>query len=407
MNPNRRAFIKTSAMAAAVGSIPVLAHPIPKHTYEIGAYYFPSWHPDPRMDAVHGKGWTEWRILQRGEPRFRGHQQPKIPLWGYEDESIPSVFEKKIDAAADNRLTYLIFDWYWYEGNPFLNAGLDQGYLGSSNNKRVKFCLMWANHDWINLFPAKLNAPRWMQYKGAVNRSQFDSVTNYIIENYFSHPSYFKIDNCPYLSVYELSHLVSGLGGISAAGEALQSFRRRTQAAGHKDLHLNAVKWGIQPAAGLLDEDMKPMLEETSCRSTTSYCWAHGPMPSTFPSYDYTDAMRLAVPYWTKASLDFSLPFYPNVSMGWDPSPRACQSDIFTQTEYPFTSVMTGNTPERFKLALEAAKKFVDSRGGAQRILNINAWNEWTEGSYLEPDTVNKMEYLNAVREVFSATSAQ
>ena len=87
--------------------------------------------------------------------------------------------------------------------------------------------------------------------------------------------------------------------------------------------------------------------------------------------------------------------------MGWDATPRTCQSDIFTNSEYPFMAVMTGNTPERFKAALQAAKQFVDRKGGTQRILNINAWNEWTEGSYLEPDTTYKMEYLKVVRDVF------
>ncbi len=404
MQTDRRNFLKTSAMAAVASGMPALSESTsPKHVYEVGAYYFPSWHVDPRNEAVHGKGWTEWNVLQRGLPRFPGHQQPKIPLWGYEDESIPAVFEKKIQAAADNKITYFIFDWYWYEGKPFLNAGLDQGYLQSSNNGRLKFCLMWANHDWINIFPAKLNAPKWMQYKGAVNREQFDGITNYIIEKYFSHPSYFKVDDCPYFSVFQLSHLVSALGGVTEAGKALESFRRRTQAAGYKDLHLNAIKSGISFKSAAQQADARQMLQDISCRSTTSYCWVQGPTPKSFPSYDYADAMQLAIPHWERAASDFPLPYYPNVSMGWDSTPRTCQSDIFTPSDYPFTAVMTGNTPERFKEALQAAKQFVDRKGGTQRILNINAWNEWTEGSYLEPGTTHTMEYLKAVRDVFSS----
>jgi len=404
MKTDRRAFLKASAMAAAASGVPALSQSAEsKHTYEVGAYYFPNWHVDPRNEQIHGKGWTEWRMLQRATPRFPGHRQPKVPLWGYEDESIPSVFEKKIQAAADHGVTYFIFDWYWYEQRPFLNAGLDQGYLGASNNGRVKFCLMWANHDWIDLYPSRLHAPEWMQYPGAVNRSQFDSVTNTIIEKYFTHPSYFKIDDCPYFSVYQLSHLVSALGGVAETAKALESFRRRTQAAGHKDLHLNAVKSGISSGVGSEQANVQQMLQDVSCRSTTSYCWATGPTPKSFPTYDYADAMQLAIPYWDKSASEFPLPYYPNVSMGWDSTPRTCQSDIFTQWQYPYTAVMTENTPERFKQALQAAKQFMDRRGGSQRIMNVNAWNEWTEGSYLEPDVEHKMDYLNAIRDVFSA----
>ena len=63
------------------------------------AWYFPNWHPDPRNDAWHGKGWTEWEVAKCARPRFPGHEQPRVPLWGYEDESDPAVMEKKIDAA--------------------------------------------------------------------------------------------------------------------------------------------------------------------------------------------------------------------------------------------------------------------------------------------------------------------
>jgi hypothetical protein len=63
--------------------------------------------------------------------------------------------------------------------------------------------------------------------------------------------------------------------------------------------------------------------------------------------------------------------------------------------------MMSGNTPAAFRRSLEAAKAFLDSRPGQPKICNLNAWNEWTEGSYLEPDTENGMAYLEAVRTVF------
>ena len=94
MDMNRRNFIKaTACMAAAV----IDAHGLATEPYEIGVYYFPDFHVDPRNEFMHGKGWTEWEILKRGEPKFAGHHQPKRPMWGMEDESEPSVFEKKIE----------------------------------------------------------------------------------------------------------------------------------------------------------------------------------------------------------------------------------------------------------------------------------------------------------------------
>src|SRR6266542_2310038 len=94
-----------------VSLLTAAARPQTPGRYQIGAYYFPDYHVDPRNEAAHGKGWTEWELVKRAEPRFPGHRQPRRPAWGYEDESDPRVFAKKIDTAADHSLTHFIFDW--------------------------------------------------------------------------------------------------------------------------------------------------------------------------------------------------------------------------------------------------------------------------------------------------------
>ena len=98
--------------------------------YKIAAYYFPNFHLDPRNEAWHGKGWTEWNLVRAAAPRFEGHVQPKVPAWGYEDESDPAVMAKKIGAAARSGLSAFLFDWYWYDNGPYLQragGGLSEG----------------------------------------------------------------------------------------------------------------------------------------------------------------------------------------------------------------------------------------------------------------------------------------
>jgi len=104
--------------------------------------------------------------------------------------------------------------------------------------------------------------------------------------------------------------------------------------------------------------------------------------------------------YWRRVHSEYSLPYYPNVTMGWDASPRTVQSDVHANVGYPFMGAIGGNTPEKFREALALTRRVMEGVGGP-RILNINAWNEWTEGSYLEPDTVNEMGYLQAIKDVF------
>ena len=88
-------------------------------------------------------------------------------------------------------------------------------------------------------------------------------------------------------------------------------------------------------------------------------------------------------------------------------TPRTVQSDRYdNRGPYPYSSILAGNTPEEFAWALEQARTFLDRVESNPPILTINAWNEWTEGSYLEPDTVNGMGYLEAIKQVFGAVPA-
>lgn len=372
--------------------------------YEIACYYFPNYHVDPRNEMVHGPGWTEWELVTRAEPRFAGHRQPRLPLWGIEDESDPSVMAKKIDVAADHGIDTFIFDWYFYNDGPFLERGLEQGFLGASNHQRMKFALMWANHDWVDIHPAQPTTMRRrpaLLYPGSVTRQTFDQIVELVIERYFKHPSYWLIDGCPYFSIYELHTLIQGLGGIEATKAALASFRSRVKGAGFPDLHLNDVAWDLPLLPGeTATKDPQQLLVNLGFDSLSSYVWIHHvPLPS-FPEMPYAQVMAEAISHWQKTRQYFSLPYYPNVTMGWDSSPRTVQSDRFLNLGYPFMPTLSGNTPAAFQQALHEVKRFLDEQP-APRIFTINAWNEWTEGSYLEPDTVDGMAYLEAIRSVF------
>ncbi|MFN8444533.1 MAG: glycoside hydrolase family 99-like domain-containing protein [Caldilineaceae bacterium] len=371
---------------------------------QVACYYFPNYHVDPRNERDHGAGWTEWELVRRAEPRFAGHQQPRVPIWGYEDESDPAVMAKKIAAAANHGIDAFLFDWYYYDDGPFLERGLEQGFFGAPNRDRLKFALMWANHNWVDIHPAKRSTAfqhAHLLYPGAVTSATFDAIVELVIERYFKHPCYWLIDGCPYFSIYELHTLIEGLGGVAATRDALAHFRARVKAAGFPDLHLNDVAWDLPLLPGeTAIADPQHILSELGFDSITSYVWIHHVPLSNFPETPYQQVMATAIQHWQTISAAFTLPYFPNVSMGWDSSPRTVQSDRFVDAGYPFMATLSGNTPAAFQQALAAVKQFLDARTGP-RIFTINAWNEWTEGSYLEPDTVHGMGYLEAIRAVF------
>ena len=88
----------------------------------VAAYYYPGTHPDPRWDKNKYPGFTEWDEIKAAKPRFPGHVQPKPPVWGYQNEAKPEVMAQKIDAAADYGVNAFIFDWYYYNDGPYLEA---------------------------------------------------------------------------------------------------------------------------------------------------------------------------------------------------------------------------------------------------------------------------------------------
>ena len=368
----------------------------------VASYYFPNYHPgDPRNDKYKGKGWSEWELVKAAKPRFAGEHQPNVPLWGYTDESDPKVMARKIGVAADNGINAFIFDWYYYDDGPFLQGCLDDGFLKATNVNRITFALMWANHDWFDLHPSKRGTPQKLLYPGKVTPEHFDQICDYVIQHYFLHPSYWRIDGKPYFSFYDLNKLLDDFNSVEATRAALDKFRAKTLAAGLPGLHLNAVVWGqpILPGEKTLVDPAK-LIRELGFDSVTSYVWIHH-VPLNEAQTDYNKVRDAYFHYWDQAEKKFGVPYFPNVSMGWDSSPRCNQTDKFGNFGYPFTNTIKDNTPENFRTALEMTKRRLLARKNGPRILNINCWNEWTEGSYLEPDTVNGMKYLEAVRDVF------
>ena len=367
----------------------------------VAAYYFPNYHEDNRNVAYHGKGWTEWELVKNAQPRFENHHQPNVPAWGYTDEADPVQMAQKIDAAADNGIDAFIFDWYMYEDGPFLDSAIDQGFLKAENCERIKFALMWANHDWVDIHPYRKGSQHKLLYPGEISRERYNEICNTLIEQYFSKPNYWKIEGKPYFSVYDINNFIRSFGSLEATKKAMDYMREKAVAAGFSGVHWNLVSWeqAILPSEKT-PVDNAEMVKLLGFNSVTSYVWIHHvQLPDTITDYNYVRDEYFK--YWDKATAKFKVPYYPNITMGWDPTPRCDLNSTWENVGYPFMNIIGNNTPTNFKTALQMAKEKLLSKPNGPRILNINCWNEWTEGSYLEPDTINGMKYLEAIRDVF------
>lgn len=367
---------------------------------QTAVYYFPNFHVDPRNEAVHGKGWTEWELMKHAGPRFPGHMQPKIPAWGYEDEADPAVMARKIDAAADHGFDAFIFDWYWYEG-PFLERALNEGFLEAPNRGRMKFALMWANHDWKNFHPGNRDTANYkITFPWTTRRDTIPYVWDYLIEHYLTQPNYWKINGKPYFSIYAISRFIAQMGGVEDAAEVLADFRARAKAAGLPGLHLNAVGLDMldrsPQSAARHDQVVKAGFD--SCTSYNCVCLSEKWMQE-FPRVDFQEMADDYIEVAKKTIRALPFPFYPVVTTGWDPSPRTIQSEVYDPTPcYPWMAVME-SSPEKLADATRKTAELLMTRPADERIMFFNAWNEWTEGSYLEPDNFYGMKLLEAVRD--------
>ncbi len=363
--------------------------------YYVAAYIWPSCHHDERFgDMLWPEGTGEWEVIKKGTPRFEGHYQPRVPLWGYELDDDPDVMERWIDAATDHGVNVFIFDWYWFDGGPFLESSLNNGFLKAENKGKMKFYVMWANHDvrrnYWNVH--KFEDDTSILWEGAVDRENFDIVVERVINQYFKQPNYFKIDGEPVFMVFAPNNLVKGLGGLENTKIALEYFREETRKAGFPGMHLQfRAGGGMEP--GLLSgaysegKSVNEIVEYLGVNSVTKYNWGHNP-----------DYIRLGDETLTKRrKLDETLnvPYFPNVSIGWDDTPRFPHKGKEHVTYH-------NKSPESFAAFLQKAKEYCDERPGETNLITLFSWNEWVEGSYLLPDMKYGFKHLEAVRRVIS-----
>ena len=363
--------------------------------YTIATFYWPAYHYEPRAEFLFPEKMGEWEIIYKSQPKEDGHQQPKIPLWGYTNEADPEDMNKKIETALSYGVNTFIFDWYWYEGEPFLESCINDGFL-KANNSRMNFYLMWANHDATTYWDVdnpKIDSVMW---DGEVDREQFNIVVDRVINKYFKDPSYLKIDGEPVFSIYELNTLINGLGGAEQTKDAMEYFTQKTKDAGFPGLHLQSILWDALPGTieGVPGDTIKSqneVLEYFGFKSLTNYCWAH----LKNPDGDYEVWGDSSTDMWEKFHNNFSMTYFPNVTISWDANPRF----TFFKAGY-----INNSTPQKFEKYLIKAKDHIDKYNIEPKIITINAWNEWSEGSYLEPDSIWEYQYLDAVHNVFGTT---
>lgn len=400
------------------------------------------------MEAYHGSNWTEWNVVTNAQPRYAGHQQPNLPLtapgFGLDaDETDPAVMEQKVIAARAHGIDAFLFDWYWYAekgpaggaGGTFLANPLEQGFLNMPSDHGMKFAVMWANQDWVDIHPAKkgwhatgrpvsadfkVSTPpggtkMLMIFDGLMNAKVYMGGFQHAITTYFKRPNYYRaptrlpngtVAQCPYFSIYQANYLVAGIGGAAAASSFMALVRQSALDAG------TCIHIALMTAGGPGDSDS--VIDVLQPDSMDTYCIMKVTTLPTFPESDYLTVTDSGIQAWAALRDHFKtkdLAFAPSASVAWDSSPRTLVMDPYTNDAgYPWGPAIHSNA-KSLALGMQKVKSYMDqvcantsaTLPGAAWCppLLINAWNEWSEGAYLEPDRQNGWMRLQVLNSTF------
>lgn len=363
--------------------------------YDVAAYVWPAYTPDePRTRMFWPEGMGEWQSVKNSVRKYEGHSWPRKPLWGYVNEADPYVMEMEIEAAVDHGINTFIYDWYWYDGRPFLENCLNDGFLKAKNRNKMKFFLMWANHDANSLWDIRLSRGQDnVIWRGAVDRAEFERICRRLIGTYFKQPNYYCIDGKPVFMIYDLTNLVTGLGGYDKTAQALGWFEEEARRAGLAGVYYMLTMWSEKAMnySGVDSHSQTTGMEvcrKLGFKGMTHYQFVH----FAEIDRDYEEILKDAEAEWKRIEANYQIPYYPHVSVGWDNNPRFLDFR---------PGVMKNNTPEAVEKAFRMAKAYVDSHPEQAPLITVNSWNEWTETSYLEPDDLYGYGYLEAAGRVF------
>ncbi len=368
--------------------------------------YYPHWHRYPKGDEWFGAdNWREgeWAFVKSAPPRFPGHRQPIVPLPGYLDGADPADVAKEIDLAADAGIDVFLYDYYYYGGRITQEEALERGFMGARNCGRMKFAIMWCYHERRDQFRPDIDGERRMLMELSHTPEEFHGLIRLCCERYFPHPQYWRKDGALFFSIfngpYFCNHRDRDVRRIRAE---LDEARQIVREAGLGELHLNAQ--GTAPADAAL-------MAECGFDSLTDYNTGPNSLPPDRTAalrargvweIDYRESFPTVRQRWRDMSAG-PLPYIPNVTTGWDSTPR-CRLDEpypWRRQTYPYLMTFVNNSPEAFREILAEAKAFAEKDPKQPGAVYINGWNEYTEGTYLLPDAFDGDARLRAIASVF------
>jgi O-antigen biosynthesis protein len=350
------------------------------------AFYLSQFHRSPENDEFWGSGFTEWNNVVRALPRFVGHYQPRLPGdLGFYDLTVEDNLRRQVAMAKNYGLTGFMFYFYWFGGKTVLEA--PTRLFLKRKDLDFKFFLMWANENWTRRWDGKEDQ---LLLKQVYAEDEPEKFIRYLCD-YLEDERYIRVDGRPVLGVYRASEIPNVLA-------VTERWREACVKHGFKEPYLISALTFNEGDPRTLGFDAAiefPPHQLTIGRK-------EGPADIKKRLLPFFDSLGGHIYHYagmiqSQLSLlprDYRL--YRTAFPGWDNTARRREN----------ATLFTGGTPQMF--TEWTTQLLRDELAGGHRfpMVCFNAWNEWAEGAYLEPDAYYGYAYLNALYNAIALVAA-
>lgn len=355
------------------------------------ALYLPQYHTFPENDKWWGTGYTEWSAVQNAKPVFKGHNEPRIPLDenyydlknnGYETWKWQAKLAKEYGVYG-----FCIYQ-YWFCGKQLMERPAE--ILLENTDIDINYCFCWANETWTKTWYGLESEILIEQTYGT--KEDWIKHFNYMLP-YFKDKRYIKKDNKPMLCVYRPQDIAclpemltvwnklaveNGFSGIKLVGG-------QTAKGTDNRFELFDAYYNFEPGLTIAKRWRGISKKAYQVRNHL-VSWINRNFNKHFAESLIQIDDILPFINGEKAQSDIEKNTYLGAFPQWDNTPRRSYKGL----------AYLGTSPDSFRKQLQRIRE-VDKREDS--FVFINAWNEWGEGCYLEPDTEQKYSFLNVVKE--------
>jgi hypothetical protein len=336
------------------------------------AYYLPQFHEIPENNQWWGQGFTEWTNVRRATPNFPEHDQPRTPgELGYYNLLDPNVREQQATLAKQYGVTGFCYYHYWFKGKRLLEAPLEQ--VLKSGKPDFPFCVFWANENWSKRWDGGNN-------EMLIEQTHDDADDVNFIEHllpYFADKRYIRIDGRPLLMIYRIEQFANPRKTIAKWAEICRAH-------GEQAPYVIKADTRTSPAPHIFGADAS--VEFPPHRLAASSLLAHDVRDVRADYKGILIDYPAAAAYLATAAEPVHTHFRTTMP-GWDNSARKqLDGSIFVRSNPELFAAWLRDTFVRAETMLPPGR----------RLVFVNAWNEWAEGAYLEPDQKHGRAMLEA-----------